>query len=111
MLTTAEAGFSMPDLSEIVGSGCVSNHSARAAMVGSMLAFFPPARFIARAMNLAVVPPAQRDGKFITHFATQRAALRKAQVMTIRGSATANQTRLSGHMSNVLAVANPARLR
>ena len=31
--------------------------------------------------------------------------------MGIRGSATANQTRLLGHISNVLAVTNPKRLR
>ena len=61
-------------------------------------------------MDLAVVSPAQRDGKFITHFATQRAALRKAQVMRIRRSATANQTGLLGHISDVLPVANPPQL-
>jgi hypothetical protein len=37
--------------------------------------------------------------------------LRKAQVMCIRGSPTANQTRLLGHVSNVLAITNPTRLR
>ncbi len=57
-----------------------------------------------------MVASAQRDGELIAHLTTQRAALHKAQVMGIRGSAGANQAGLSGHMSNVLAVANPTRL-
>jgi hypothetical protein len=55
-------------------------------------------------MDLAMVPPAQRYRKLIAHLPAQCAALRKAQVMGIRGAATANQARLLGHISNVLAV-------
>ena len=58
-----------------------------------------------------MVAPAQRDGKLIAHLPAERAALRKTQVMGIRGSATTNQTRLLAHVSNVLAVTNPTRLR
>ena len=41
----------------------------------------------------------------------ERPALREAQVMRIRRLAAANQTRLVGHVSDMVAVANPARLR
>ena len=58
-----------------------------------------------------MVAPAQRDGKLITRLPAQRAALRKAQVMGIGGSATTNQTGLLGHVSNVIAVTNSTRLR
>ena len=73
--------------------------------------FSPPCRFIARPMDLAMVSPAKRDGKLIAHLTAQRAALRKAQVMGIGGLAAADQTRLLGHVSNVLAVTNPTRFR
>jgi hypothetical protein len=62
-------------------------------------------------MNLAMVSPAKRDRKFITRLTARRSALHKAQVMDIRGSATANQARLLGYISNVLPVANPTQLR
>jgi hypothetical protein len=71
----------------------------------------PPCSFITRTMDLAMMSSAQRDSKLIAHLAAQRAVLHKAQMMGIRRSATANQTGLTGHMSNVLAVANPTRLR
>src|SRR6516165_12003997 len=69
----------------------------------------PPCSFITRPMDLPMMSPAQRDGELIAHLTTQRAVLHKAQVMGIRGSAGANQAGLSGHMSNVLSVANPTR--
>ena len=72
--------------------------------------FLPPRGFIAIAMHLAMVPATQRDSELIADLASQRPALREAQVVGIRGLATANQTRLLGHMSDVLAVPNPARL-
>jgi hypothetical protein len=38
----------------------------------------PPCSFIARVMDLAMMAPAQRDGKLIAHLTAQRAILRKA---------------------------------
>ena len=71
----------------------------------------PPRGFVAATMHLAMVPSTQGHGELIADLAPERPALRKAQVMGIRGLATANQTRLLGHMSDVIAVPNPARLR
>ena len=58
-----------------------------------------------------MVAPAQRHRKLIAHLPAQCAVLCKTQMMGIRGSATADQTRLLAHVSNVLAVTNPPRLR
>ena len=71
----------------------------------------PPSGFVATAMHLAMVSSTQGDGELIADLSAECPALREAQVMGIAGLATANQTRLLGHMSNVIAVANPARLR
>jgi hypothetical protein len=43
----------------------------------------PPSRFIATAKDLAVMAPAQRYGELVAHLASERAALREAQVMGI----------------------------
>ena len=58
-----------------------------------------------------MVPSTQGDGELIADLAAERPALREAQMVGIRRSATANQARLLGHISDVIAVANPARLR
>jgi hypothetical protein len=71
----------------------------------------PPCRFIAASMDLAMVPSAQRDSELIADLAFQRAALGKAQVMSIRRLPSANQARLPGNISNVISVTNSARLR
>ena len=71
----------------------------------------PPGDLVTAIMDLAVVSTAQRHGELVAHFAAKCPALCKAQMMGIRGLATANQTRLLGHMSDMVAVANPARLR
>ena len=73
--------------------------------------FLPPRRFIAIAMNLAMVSSTQRHGELIADLARHCPALGKAQVMRIRRLTTANQTRLLGDISDVLAVPHPARLR
>ena len=72
--------------------------------------FLPPSDLIAAAMYRAMVPSAQRHGELIADLSAECPTLRKAQVVGIAGLATANQTRLLGHMSDVIAVANPARL-
>ena len=70
----------------------------------------PPCGFIAATMNLAVVAPAQRHGKLIAHFSPERAMLREPQMMGIRGSTTANQARLFGHVLDVALVTKAAGL-
>ena len=94
-------------LSAIVGSGCVCSHSARAAPVGSIPTF---------AHHISSSPERCTSRSWPRHSGTVNssltfAALRKAQVMGIRGAATANKTRLLDHVSNVLPVTNPTRLR
>ena len=71
----------------------------------------PPRGFVATAMHLAMMSATQGDGELVADLAPKCPALREAQVVSVTGLATANQTRLLGHMSDVLAVANPARLR
>ena len=44
---------------------------------------FPPCGFIATAMDLTVMAPAQRHGELIADFAPERAVLREAQMMGI----------------------------
>ena len=58
-----------------------------------------------------MVASTQRNRELIADFAPQCSALRKAQMVGIRGLTTANQTRLLGDISDVIAVSNPARLR
>ena len=70
----------------------------------------PPRGFIATAMDLAVVAPAQRHGELIAHFSPERAVLREPQMMGIGGSAAANQARLFGHELDVVLVTKAAGL-
>jgi hypothetical protein len=68
---------------------------------------FPPVRFIATAVDLAMMTATQGDREFITHFAAKRPRLRKLQMMSVCRAAAADQTRLIGNQSNVIPVANP----
>lgn len=70
----------------------------------------PPRSFIAVPMDFAMMPSTQGHSKFITDLAAECPALGELQVMGIAGLATADQTRLSGHTSDVITVAHPARL-
>ena len=70
----------------------------------------PPVGFIAAAMDLAMMAATQWDRKLVADLAAECPALRETQVVGIRWLATTNQTRLLGHMFDVLAVPNPARL-
>jgi len=71
---------------------------------------FPPSGFMATAMDLTVVAPAQRHGELIAHFSPKRAALREPQMMGIGGAAAADQARLFGHELDVVSVTTAARL-
>ena len=82
-------------LATIAGRGCVSNHSARAGTVRSIPASFHHVASLSERWTLAMVSPAQRDGKFVAHLTTERAVLHKAEVIGVRGFATASQTILA----------------
>jgi hypothetical protein len=71
----------------------------------------PPCRLIAGTMQLAMMPPTQRDGELITDFSPHCAALGKAKVVWIRRLPPANETSLLRDQPEVLSVANPSRLR
>ena len=71
----------------------------------------PPRSFIAAAMNLTVMRPAQRHGELIAHLATERSRLCKTQMMGIRRTPTTNQAGLFDDMPDMVAVTNPAWFR
>jgi hypothetical protein len=62
-------------------------------------------------MNFTVVTTTQRHREFIAHLAAQRRTLRKAQVVGVRWLPAADQARMFGNESDVIAVADPPRLR
>jgi hypothetical protein len=51
---------------------------------------FPPCRFIATAVDLAMMATTQRDSEFIADFAAKRPRLRKSQMMSVRRAAAAD---------------------
>jgi hypothetical protein len=61
-------------------------------------------------MDLAMMAAAERDRELIADLAAKRSMLGEAQMMGIGRPAATNQTGLLGDKSDVLAVANPARL-
>ena len=69
----------------------------------------PPRSFVAVAMKLAMMPPAQRDGELIADLAPESPRLGETQMMRVRRAATADKTRLLGDIANMLAIANTAR--
>ena len=58
-----------------------------------------------------MVSSAQRYGELVTDFAAERPALGEAKMMGIGRAPTADQARLLRHISDVVSVADPARLR
>ena len=84
----------------------------RAGRNGRIYSYPPPPRgFVAAAMHLAMMPSTQGHGEFIADLAAECPALRKSQVVGIARLPTANQTRLLGYISEMLAVPHSARLR
>ena len=71
----------------------------------------PPHRFVAAAMNLAMVSSTQWHGEFVADRAAERWALRKPHVVGIRWLPGANQAGLLGNELDVVPIANPARFR
>jgi len=71
----------------------------------------PPCGFIAAAMDLAMMASTQGDSELIADLASKRPVLREVQMMVIRWETAANEASLLGYVPNIIAVANPARLR
>ena len=71
----------------------------------------PPRRLIGAAVGLTMMSSAQRYGELVTDFAAERPALGEAKMMGIGRPATADQARLLRHISDVVSIADPARLR
>ena len=69
----------------------------------------PPRRLVATAMDFAMMAAAERYGEFVANLSAKGPLLRKAQMMRIRGRATANQTWLFGDEPHMFAIANSAR--
>jgi hypothetical protein len=72
---------------------------------------FPPGRFITAAVDFPMVSATHWYGELIAHFAGQGAALCKSQVVGIGRPSPANKAGLLGNEFDVIAIANPARLR
>ena len=73
--------------------------------------FTPPQNFVTGPVHFAMMAAAQRDDKFVTHFAAQRRVLRKPKVMCVRRPSPTNQTWLRGDEFAVGLVPKPTRLR
>jgi hypothetical protein len=71
----------------------------------------PPRNFVTAAMHLAVMSPAQRDRKLVADLSAKGRRLHKAQMVSIGGPATTDQTRLLGDGFNVLPIATASRRR
>ena len=69
----------------------------------------PPRSFVTAAVHLAVMSPAQRNRKLVADLPAKRRRLGKAQMVSIGGPTTADQTRLLGDGFNVLPIANTTR--
>ena len=70
----------------------------------------PPGPFIAASVELAMVQPAEGDGKAVADSPAQRPLLGKLDVVGIGGAAPADQARLRGHQPQMVAIALTHRL-
>ena len=66
--------------------------------------------FVACRVVLGVVNCAERNSKFVAHFDAKASRLGVTDVMSLRGSATTDEARLSRHMSQVVFRAMPLDL-
>ena len=94
----------MPILSGVVGSGCVSNHSARAGTVGSMPAFRHHAASSPQRWTSRWCPRHNGTVNSSLTLRPKRAALGKSQMVGFAGSSTTNQARMLGDRSDVIPV-------
>src|SRR5207237_10045863 len=70
----------------------------------------PPQRFVARAVEVAVVRAAERDRELIADLAAKGALLGEAQMMRVGRFAAAHEAGLTGHALEVRLVAGAARI-
>ena len=69
----------------------------------------PPGRFVAAAVNFAMVTSTQGNRELIADFPAKGAALRKSQVMRIRRTSPTDEARLFGNEPEMIFVTNAAR--
>ena len=69
--------------------------------------FRPPVRFLAGAVQFAMVCPAQRDREFVADLLSQSARLRKTQVVRVTGLAAADEAGLFRDEPQMLLVPQP----
>jgi hypothetical protein len=62
-------------------------------------------------MDLTVMAPTERHGELIADLPPERSTLSETQMMGIRGLPTANEAWLLCHISDVVAISDPARHR
>jgi hypothetical protein len=65
----------------------------------------PPDAFVAATVRVAMVQSANGNGELVADLAPHRPLLCELDVVGIRGRSTADETRLSGHKSQMVAVA------
>ena len=70
----------------------------------------PPGAFIAAPMQFAMMEPANRNGELVADLPPQRSLLGKLEVMGIRRTPSANETRLTGHKPQMIAISFAYRL-
>ena len=69
----------------------------------------PPRALVARAVDRAMVPSAERDCELVTDLAAQRTRLSESKMVGVRGLAAAHEARLLGDIAKVLPVAVATR--
>jgi hypothetical protein len=69
----------------------------------------PPRDLVTKAMKFAVMNPTNGDGELVTDSVSERAGLRKPEVMRIRRRSAAYEARLPGHELPVLLIAQANR--
>ena len=87
-----------------VGNGRVPSHSSRAVANGSIAICRPPCRFLAGAVQFAMMRAAERDREFIADLLPKSARLRKTQMVRVAGFAAADEAGLFGHEAQMLFV-------
>lgn len=69
--------------------------------------FRPPVRFLAGAVQFAMVCPAQRDREFVTDLEAETAGLRQPQMVRVTGLAAADEAGLFRNEPQMLLVPQP----
>jgi hypothetical protein len=78
---------------------------------GVNLSVLPPGGFVTASVDFAVMAAAQRNCEFIADLTSKRTALCEPEMVSIRRSAPADETWLSGNKLHMVFVAKPSRFR